>query len=354
MEEVKHTHLVLHASPPALYVVFVVKLRYWLTLIADLVLTDPPLSLLSVSEEREDSIILEPSGLVLPSYPHESPKLPNGKIFDPGNALRRAFGNFITLVVVKLMTQYHGLSIVDPTFLGLLVVSEAQSIVLQLERDMRRLQSRATKVLERPALEAMGAFRRTLAGLRELISDTKMHMMRWEVDMLAANRAGTVPNSPDQKSSVKRGLAKKDATHIDLAILLDKVAKLEEILETMTKTVNEEIQLFIASISIRDSEVMMADSRIMREDSQVMKQQAARTTLLTTLAVVYLPLQLITGIFGMNIKEITRDGGPRWWACLIALGVGGVLTFLVYLGVKWWQWRDSLRKERDGEKEKEE
>jgi protein-S-isoprenylcysteine O-methyltransferase Ste14 len=121
----------------------------------------------------------------------------------------------------------------------------------------------------------------------------------------------------------------------------------------IAKTVNEEIQLFIASVSIRDSEVMLADSKIMREDSQIMKQQAARTTLLTTLAVIYLPLQLITGIFGMNIKEITGDGIPRWWACLAALGAGGVLTFLVYLAVKWWQWRSSQRKTREAEKDKE-
>lgn len=96
---------------------------------------------------------------------------------------------------------------------------------------------------------------------------------------------------------------------------------------------------------------MREDSKVMREDSQIMKQQAARTTLLTTLAVIYLPLQLITGIFGMNIKEI-NGGIPKWRACLAALGAGGILTFVVYLGVKWWQWRDSLRKKRDSEKDR--
>ena len=144
-----------------------------------------------------------------------------------------------------------------------------------------------------------------------------------------------------------------DAETIDAAMLLDRLAQLEDRLGVIARTVNEEIQLFIASVSIRDSEVMLEDSRIMREDSQIMKQQAARTTLLTTLAVIYLPLQLITGIFGMNIKEITGDGRPRWWACLAALGAGGVLTFLVYLAVKWWQWRRSQRKVREAEKEKE-
>lgn len=125
---------------------------------------------------------------------------------------------------------------------------------------------------------------------------------------------------------------------INLSALIDRLAGLETRLEAITRTVNEEVQLFNTSISIRDSEVLLADSRIM-------KQQAARTTLLTTLAIIYLPLQLITGIFGINIKEITGDGRPRWWACFAALGVGGALTFLVCLSVKWWrQWRDSLRK----------
>jgi hypothetical protein len=113
------------------------------------------------------------------------------------------------------------------------------------------------------------------------------------------------------------------------------------------------VAVFIASVSIRDSEVMLADSRIMREDSQIMKQQAARTTLLTTLAIIYLPLQLITGIFGMNIQEITGNERPRWWACLATLGVSGILTFLVYLAVKWWQRRDYQRQQREEEKEKE-
>jgi Mg2+ and Co2+ transporter CorA len=153
--------------------------------------------------------------------------------------------------------------------------------------------------------------------------------------------------------SPRFGNDEADTETLNAATLLDKLAQLEDRLGVIAKTVNEEIQLFIASVSIRDSEVMLADSKIMREDSHIMKQQAARTTLLTTLAVIYLPLQLITGIFGMNITEITGDGRLRWWACLATLAAGGVLTFLVYLAVKWWQWRDSQHKAREGDKEKE-
>lgn len=143
---------------------------------------------------------------------------------------------------------------------------------------------------------------------------------------------GAALHLPDVNSFGNPAGSEEDTEAIDAATLLDKLAQLEARLEALSKTVNEEIQLFIASVSIRDSELMLADS-------QIMKQQTARTTLLTTLAVIYLPLQLITGIFGMNIKEITGDGIPRWWACLAALGAGGVLTFLVYLAVKWWHWR---------------
>lgn len=156
----------------------------------------------------------------------------------------------------------------------------------------------------------------------------------------------------DAKTPNEADITRTANEPIDMPMMLTRLAKLEDRLEILSKSLNEEIQLFIASISIRDSEVMMKDSRIMREDSQIMKQQAARTTLLITLAVIYLPLQLITGIFGMNIREI-NDGAPRWWACLTALGVGDGLTFLVHLGVKWWQWWDDQQRKRDEQGKKE-
>jgi hypothetical protein len=138
-----------------------------------------------------------------------------------------------------------------------------------------------------------------------------------------------------------------DTDAINTSTLLDKLAQLEIMLGKIAKTTNEEIQLFIGSVSSRDSEVMLADS-------QIMKQQANRTTLLTYLAVIYLPLQLITGIFGMNIKEITGDASLRWWACFIALGSCCLLTFLVFLAVRWWRKkRDTQHIQRESKKEKE-
>jgi Mg2+ and Co2+ transporter CorA len=81
-------------------------------------------------------------------------------------------------------------------------------------------------------------------------------------------------------------------------------------------------------------------------------KQAETATMLTLLAAVYLPLQLVTGIFGMNIAEI-NDGVPAWRACVIALVVAGVLTVGVLVGAWWWRkWRDGLRVKREKGKAK--
>lgn len=127
---------------------------------------------------------------------------------------------------------------------------------------------------------------------------------------------------------------------IEAETLQDKLVQLKAKLETISKAVNDEIQVFIAQVSLQDSDIM--------------KRQAGRTTVLTILAVVYLPLQLITGIFGMNLKEITGEASPRWWAAFAGLVLCVSLTLLAYLGVKWWRRRREIKQlKRDFEKEKE-
>lgn len=81
--------------------------------------------------------------------------------------------------------------------------------------------------------------------------------------------------------------------------------------------IDETIQLVLGTISIREAHT----SRINSE----------RATVLTFLACTYLPLTLVTGIFGMNIKEI-NGGAPSWWSCVIALAVIAFGT----LGLGFW------------------
>ena len=81
-----------------------------------------------------------------------------------------------------------------------------------------------------------------------------------------------------------------------------------------------------------------------------MKQQAQRATLLTILAAIYLPLTLVTGIFGMNILEI-NEHAPRFWVCILGLVVIGGITAAGFFGYRYWyrghQRRDSEERERE-------
>jgi len=77
-------------------------------------------------------------------------------------------------------------------------------------------------------------------------------------------------------------------------------------LHALQRELNDEIHLVIGAVTVQDSDTS--------------KRQAERATLLTLVAAVYLPLTLVTSIFGMNIREIDGDL-LTYRACLKALGV---------------------------------
>lgn len=89
--------------------------------------------------------------------------------------------------------------------------------------------------------------------------------------------------------------------------------------------IGDTFQLLIGAITIKDSEIQ-------KKLAQESKLQARRSTALTALAAIYLPLSLTTGVFGMNIVEI-EEGKPRYWAA-VAVAVGllvATLPFLVWV-----------------------
>ncbi|KAF2769709.1 hypothetical protein EJ03DRAFT_87218 [Teratosphaeria nubilosa] len=78
----------------------------------------------------------------------------------------------------------------------------------------------------------------------------------------------------------------------------------------------ETFQLLISSLSIRDSAISI--------------QQPRRATLVTWLAFICVPLSFVTGIFGMNVKEI--NGSPLYvWTCFAALAVVLSTTAMLFL-----------------------
>lgn len=89
--------------------------------------------------------------------------------------------------------------------------------------------------------------------------------------------------------------------------------------------IGDTFQLLIGAIAIKDSEIQ-------KEIAQESRLQARRSTALTALAAIYLPLSLTTGVFGMNVVEI-EEGKPKYWAALaVAIGLLVVtLPFLVWV-----------------------
>ena len=93
-------------------------------------------------------------------------------------------------------------------------------------------------------------------------------------------------------------------------------------INAMTQTVNEEVQVVIGSVQV--------------EDAKVMKRQTEVTVVLGILAAIYLPLTLVTGIFGMNINEINEGVPDQVWVVKVWSWVFGVtvIPILIYVIVR--------------------
>jgi hypothetical protein len=98
--------------------------------------------------------------------------------FDAYRTLTRTFETFPPREVLNLMSIKVPPNVKsDSTFHCLLVVSDWQFLVDELEREIRNLQSLATKSLDKTTLVDMGSFRRKIAAARESIADNEAQML---------------------------------------------------------------------------------------------------------------------------------------------------------------------------------
>jgi len=125
---------------------------------------------------------------------------------------------------------------------------------------------------------------------------------------------------------------KREDPSVKSSGLPDLLVQITQDLDKLDKELHEEIHLIIGAVTVQDS------------DST--KQQAERATLLTLLAAIYLPLTLVTGIFGMNIKGIDEEGRLGWRACCVALAVVGVCTAGFVVAYRRWRKRRRARREK--------
>ena len=95
------------------------------------------------------------------------------------------------------------------------------------------------------------------------------------------------------------------------------------------RSLMDTFQLLMSTLSIRASESSIQDAK--------------RGILLTQLATIYIPLSFVTGIWGMNVREINGSPRPMWMfgVTLVAalFATAALLYFLTH-------WRDLLRSAR--------
>ncbi|KAK0515876.1 hypothetical protein JMJ35_001910 [Cladonia borealis] len=100
---------------------------------------------------------------------------------------------------------------------------------------------------------------------------------------------------------------------------LESAAKLEKLLM-------ETSQLLMSSISVQDA-------RMSIEQSQLSNQQALRATQLTILASTCVPLSFVTGVFGMNLKQL-NESGLSIWVFFVGIVIATIVTAVIFLALQ--------------------
>lgn len=203
----------------------------------------------------------------------------------------------------------------------LLVESTWQLAVASLDSRLQRLRRKAANETSDKAFSLLKDFRRQIADARMLIAELREHYIQAvgeaESWIVATSGGSGKPQKTEKLGVEKFWLQERTkpapvifgrAQSMDIKNLPETLEKLEQKINAMTQTVNEEIQVVIGSVQI--------------EDAKTMKRQAEWTVVLAVLAAIYLPMTLVSGLFGMNIVEITTtEGAPGKWSVVKAWGV---------------------------------
>lgn len=163
-------------------------------------------------------------------------------------------------------------------------------------------------------------------------TNDKLHDQRQDLDYLRTFVTETIKWHPPTLPSYFRSLPKYDPRGRSLYIVdnsehpINNLKRIQEDAKKLQRFLIDTFQLLMSSISVRES-------RLSIEQAVLSAEQARRSAWLTQLASVYLPLSVVTGIFGMNLKEIS-DGPPRWWWAVVVLAVLVVCTMGIYYSLK--------------------
>jgi hypothetical protein len=193
----------------------------------------------------------------------------------------------------------------------------------------KQMATRATQVLKASGLRSFCVadwLRRQFADAQDLIAESKESCIQTMRDTRQWRVAGQIVEAEQfwsQKPSAPAMAAFfRHAQAMDIRDLPDSLEMMERRVAALTAAVNQEIQVVIGSVQV--------------EDARTMKRQTEWMVVLALLAAIYLPMTLVTGIFGMNISEINDDRSfpDRWsavkaWGVVFSATVGCILFYAV-------------------------
>jgi Mg2+ and Co2+ transporter CorA len=220
-------------------------------------------------------------------------------------------------------------------FVLLLLETSWRVSVNLLQSELNKLQHDATTIAGDRAFKMLAGLRRQLADAYELLAEVhgvvddrlKSRPIRWN-----ANGVDLQPEAFwSDKRSQSVAVNIRQAKSVDLRDLPDLLEELVGRIKSMTKTVNEEIQIVIGSVQV--------------EDARVMRRQTEWTVVLAVLAAIYLPMTLVTGIFGMNITDFSAESTApdRWsvvnaWGIVFGVTMGSILVYaVVRYALRYWR-----------------
>lgn len=231
---------------------------------------------------------------------------------------------------------------------GLVFASLLKETVLRMgvereEGEMRDLAYLANTGDDAEHFKTLTEFRRVLASLYQALGEVqnafkisaKAELHERGLVLLRGTKNFKQPAAFAPEGAVEDS-AKPQHSADFTKVHMQSLQELQERLDAIKEDLNEEIQLAIGSVQVHDA--------------QTMKKQTTRSVVLTALAAIYLPMTLVTGIFGMNITEISSEAtAPNaWWAfgagvVIFIVTLGGIL---LYVGVRKWKAKNKKKKKK--------
>ena len=207
-----------------------------------------------------------------------------------------------------------------------------------------------------------------LTNLRRVLTSNHEYMARSRILIVEYVNSSQAHGYQDQKSSAEQTQmsmeetksptedeapkkfstrGSQEARSTDISKLLEKFEGLDNKLRAIIAALNDEIGVVIGSVQIQDAkdarrqaELTVQLTESTKRQTDVSVRQTGWTVVLAALAAFYLPMTLVTGIYGMNIEEISEDKGPNWWWMVVTWAVTMIVTVgsIGRYALEEWRW----------------